>query len=178
MSRKSILAFLLIYLISNACLERIEQAPNTATTSINRQELIAIQLDTKMDYFKELQRLLKLSEEDISKIKTIIIEHRKARKDIAGNELELLVAKREKDLATVLTPTQMAQKSHVDFKYYNANIKSPKALLNIQKQLKLSDGQILKYLEVTSKYKKPKKRLELLKQFMTKDQYEFLINIK
>ena len=115
--------------------------------------------NTSLGYVQLLQKCLTLDELQFSKIQKIVQDFREKRKD--GTEAEILQLKKERTLAIkqILDKTQLSQKLFVDAKVNNLKIgkKNKMHPINIQKKLDISDGQLLKLLEIREFYRKERK---------------------
>lgn len=156
----------------SSCIEKIDKPITNKHSAIpnNKNTVTTIKdLDRKKDYFLELGRMLRIQKSDLDKIRKIIIDHRKNRKGLEGNELDIEVNKRESLLSDILSKSKMAQKSFIDFKYFGAKIKDPFHPINIQIKYSLNDDQMLKFITVCQLYNKRELRIAKLNGVIEND---------
>lgn len=80
-------------------------------------------------------------------------------------EMTRITAEREASLEALLTKTELEQLRFIKLRFNNFALKNPKQVTNIQKAVGMSDGQVLKYIEIVERFKrggdKPQMHLRL-----------------
>jgi len=113
-------------------------------------------IDTKENYNQVLKKALELNEESFAKVRSILASYRKNLK-AKPERAEVLKKNRGKKLDRVLTPIQMKKRKYVNSIYYNNIPKYPTHPANIKSKYKLSDGQVLKLIEIEGVFAEDKK---------------------
>lgn len=112
-------------------------------------------IDKSLNYNQVLTRALGLDDAVADKVKKILATYRKNRKKTPDKE-EQLRKNREKKLERILSPTQLKQRKYVNAIYYESIPDYPGHPANIQRIYKLSDGQVLKLIEIEEIFKEDK----------------------
>ncbi len=166
---KILFSFVLVSLLLIACKEKeasIEQKnaaqkqrvlaelDKSYTAAYNRAFDIDVYPKEPTRYYSLLTKALALAPERAKKIRPIIIKFRDAKKQKPSpGRLQQLVDIREKEFETVLSPIEIIQKRFVNLRFNDMELKHPLQVTNIQKTIGLSDGQVLKYIEIVELYK-------------------------
>lgn len=115
--------------------------------------------DPSLGYIQILNNALLLDTEQLKKIKKITKEFRKKRSEVNEKQIVELKKERQQQINEVLTDGQILQKKFVDaivfkIKVDKHDLSHP---INIQKKLDITNGEMLKLLEIKSLYQKEKK---------------------
>ena len=111
-------------------------------------------IDTSKDYKDSLPEILSLNNTQSIIIKNILHSYGDSLKVVKNlSEKNRLINKRQLKFKSILTPVQLAKQKYINARFFNVNPKNKTHPLIIQKQLNLSDAQILKYIEVMEIYK-------------------------
>lgn len=111
-----------------------------------------IKIDQQAKYYELLDAGLNLNKKQKKKIRQILSEFRKKRKGASETAVRKLINIREKEVASILSPVQMELRKYINAKYHGSSPKDQFHPCNIQKDLKLTDGQTLKLVEVLKLY--------------------------
>jgi len=150
-------SFFLFILLFVACQEaKVEEIGYTKT-------LASYVIDNKLNYNQVLKKALELDDPTVAKVKKILVSYRKNVKKRPERE-EILRKNREKKLSKVFTSAQMKKRKYVNAIYYNTKPKYPAHPVNIKKLYSLTDGQVLKLIEVEDIFVVDKNKVERKKR--------------
>ena len=114
--------------------------------------------DTSLGYVQILRNALKLNEEQFEKIKKITKDFRKKRSGANEKQVVNLKKERQKQVNQLLNERQILQKRFVDAKIFKIKVgkNDLNHPINIQRKLEITDGEMLKLLDIKGWYQKEK----------------------
>jgi len=146
------------------------QEQEVTTNTVYKNNLKDYVIDKNLNYNQVLRKALELDDGSFAKVRNILASYRKNLKS-KPERAEILKKNREKKLSNILNPSQLKKRKYVNAVYYNTVPKYPTHPANVKKQFKLTDGQILKLIEIEegfSQDKKKKQREERISELMGK----------
>jgi len=152
----------LSFLICISC--KSDKATESAYSPVFNDAINIDATPKSMDgYSQLLVRALDLDSIRSQKLTTIIHAFEIKRTGLAkgGRRVKILTQEREEELNALLTPTELEQLRFVKLRYNNFPLKNPKQVTNIQKTVGMSDGQVLKYIEIVERFKKDGKKPQM-----------------
>lgn len=148
---KAITVIFLIFLFCSC------QESSNGVTAYN-DAITSFVVDKDKNYNQVLTEALGLDENQEKKVKNILTSYRSNRKKKPERE-EKLRSLREKKLAKILSPVQMKQRKFINSLYYGPIPKYPTHPGNIKSKYALSDGQVLKLIEIEELQKTEKDKV-------------------